>query len=177
MAYAHGVTREDIFAVADEIFSTGKNPSQASVRAKLGKGSFSTISKYLAEWRENQTDVDVIATNEQAITDQELSLLKRVYGMVRANVEAGVVSEQVNLLEKENQELRERQENYDAIAAELVGLRYAYQEALTRLDQITRENEQLRQAGSKLTASKTRTSKAKPLKGEQLSLPPTEQTS
>lgn len=159
MAYAHGVTREDIFAVADEIFSAGKNPSQASVRAKLGKGSFSTISKYLAEWRENQTDVEAVISNEQAITDQELSLLKRVYGMVRANVEAGVISEQVELLEQENQELRQRQENYDAIAAELVGLRYAYQEALTRLDQITRENEQLRQAGTKTTTRKPRAAK------------------
>jgi hypothetical protein len=159
MAYAHGVTRDDIFAVADEIFSTGKNPSQASVRAKLGKGSFSTISKYLAEWRENQTDIEAIISNEQVITDQELSLLKRVYGMVRANVEAGVTSEHVELLEKENQELRERQENYDAIAAELAGMRFAHQQALERLDALTRENEQLRQAGVKSSTRKPRTAK------------------
>lgn len=159
MAYAHGVTREDIFAVADEIFSTGKNPTQATVRAKLGKGSFSTISKYLAEWRENQTDIEAVASNEQAITDQELALLKRVYGMVRTNVEAGVIAEQVELLERENQELREKQENYDAIAAELVGLRYAYQETLTRLDQVTRENEQLKQATAKASTRKPRQTK------------------
>lgn len=159
MAYAHGVTREDIFAVADEIFSTGKNPSQASVRAKLGKGSFSTISKYLAEWRENQTDIEAITTNEQVITDQELTLLKRVYGMVRANVEAGVISQQVELLEQENQELRQRLENYDAIAAELAGMRFAHQQALERLDTLTRENEQLRQAGVKSSTRKPRAAK------------------
>lgn len=159
MAYAHGVTREDIFAVADEIFSAGKNPTQASVRAKLGKGSFSTISKYLAEWRENQTDAEAIATSDQAMTDQELTLLRRVYGLIRANVESGVIADQVELLERENQELRQRQENYDAIAAELAGMRFAHQQALERLDTLTRENEQLRQAGVKTSTRKPRAAK------------------
>jgi vacuolar-type H+-ATPase subunit I/STV1 len=160
MAHAHGLTREDVFAAADEIFASGKNPTQASVRAKLGKGSFSTISKHLSDWRETQTDTEAILNADQEISDQELSLLKRVYGMLRANVEVSVIGEQVELLERENQELRERQGSYDAIAAELAGLRYAYQEALERLDSVTRENERLTQAATKTSTRKPRTAKS-----------------
>lgn len=160
MAHAHGITREDVFAAADEIFATGKNPTQASVRARLGKGSFSTISKYLSDWRETQADTEAILKPDQELSDQELSLLKRVYGMLRATVEASVIGEQTELLEKENQDLRERLGNYDAIAAELAGLRYAYQETLERLDQLTRENERLTQAATKTSTRKPRTAKS-----------------
>ncbi len=160
MAHAHGLTREDVFAAADEIFASGKNPTQASVRAKLSKGSFSTISKHLSDWRGMQTDTEAVLNANQELSDQELSLLKRVYGMLRANVEASVIGEQVELLEKENQRLQERLANYDVIAAELAGLRYAYQEALERLDQLTRENERLTQAAAKTSTRKPRAAKS-----------------
>ncbi len=159
MPYANSITRDDVFSAADEIFATGKNPTQAAIRTKLGRGSFSTINKYLSEWKETQTDIEAVTSNDQ-MSDQELALLRRVYGMVRSNVESTVITEQVELLEKENQELRERQANYDAIAAELAGLRYAHQDAMDRLEQMTRKNEQLEKLATKTTTRKPRKEKA-----------------
>lgn len=154
MPFANSITRDDVFSAADEIFATGKNPTQAAIRTKLGRGSFSTINKHLADWRENQTDFEAVASSDQGMSDQELILLRRVYGMVRSSVETAVVTEQVELLERENQELQERQANYDAIAAELAGLKFAYQDAMNRLEQMTRENEQMKQAATKTSTRK-----------------------
>lgn len=38
------ITKEQIFAVADELDAAGQNPTLASVRKQLGGGSFTTIS-------------------------------------------------------------------------------------------------------------------------------------
>ncbi len=153
MAYAHGVTRDDVYAAASGIFSQGKNPTQAAVRAELGKGSFATISKYLQEWRQEQQESGVDFGESQSIPDEHLRQLQRFYWGLRSSVEVSSVSDQVEILEQENERLRQRQENYDAIAAELAGLRFAYQEALTRMEQVTRENERLEHRLREVAAS------------------------
>src|SRR3546814_11492606 len=48
------ITKEQIFAVADELDAAGQNPTLASVRKQLGGGSFTTISEALNEWRARQ---------------------------------------------------------------------------------------------------------------------------
>lgn len=160
MAYAHGITRDDVFAAASAIFAQGKNPTQAAVRAALGKGSFATINKHLSDWRQERQEAEVTLNEDENIPDEDLRLLRRFYWTVRATVEATSVSEAVEVLEKENQELRERQANYDAIAAELAGIRFAHQQALERLDSLTRENERLTQAAAKTSTRKPRSPKS-----------------
>ncbi len=145
MAYAHGITRDDVYSAASNIFSQGKNPTQAAVRSALGKGSFATISKYLQEWRQEQQDSGIDLAEGQVVPEEYLQQFQRFYWGLRSNVETAIVSEQVGMLEQENEQLHQRQENYDAIAAELAGLRFAYQEALNRLERLTRENERLEQ--------------------------------
>lgn len=159
MSYVHGITREDIFTAADEVFAAGKNPTQASIRAKLGRGSFSTISKYLAEWKKQHSEESEVLDRDETIPEDIQGLLRRFYGAVRANVESGAISEQVQVLEAENDRLRQQQENYEAITAELAGLRYAYQEALEKLDQLARNNERLTQELEKTKTRKPRTPK------------------
>jgi hypothetical protein len=45
--------RENIYAAANELLDeTGKTPTMAKVREKLGGGSYGTISPILAEWRD-----------------------------------------------------------------------------------------------------------------------------
>lgn len=159
MSHTHGLTKEDIFAAASEIFASGKNPTQAAVRAKLGRGSFSTITKYLNEWRSQQTEAEAIASDVENIPDSISALLRRFYGVVRANVESSVIGEQIELLESENEALRKQLDEHEAAKAELTGLKFAYQEALARLDQLTRENERLQQEMIKTTTRKPRTRK------------------
>ena len=45
------ITKEQIFAVADDLDAAGQNPTLASVRKQLGGGSFTTISEAMNEWR------------------------------------------------------------------------------------------------------------------------------
>ena len=143
MAYAHGITREDVFEAASIIFAGGKNPTQASVRSRLGKGSFSTISKYLSEWRQEQTDAEAIISEEEEMPDEVRSLLKRTYAAIRVQVETAVIGGQVELLEEENEKLRKKVADYEAVKAELAGVHFGYQELVSKVEQLTRENERL----------------------------------
>jgi len=45
------ITREQIFAAADEIDAAGQNATLAAVRKSLGGGSFTTISEGMTEWK------------------------------------------------------------------------------------------------------------------------------
>ena len=45
------ITKEQIFAVADDLDAAGQNPTLANVRKQLGAGSFTTISEAMNEWR------------------------------------------------------------------------------------------------------------------------------
>lgn len=48
------LTKDDIWAVADQLDAAGKAPTLAAVRKALGSGSFTTISEAMREWREKQ---------------------------------------------------------------------------------------------------------------------------
>jgi chromosome segregation ATPase len=45
------ITKDQIFAAADEIDAAGQNATLAAVRKALGGGSFTTISEGMAEWK------------------------------------------------------------------------------------------------------------------------------
>lgn len=47
-----GITQAQVFNAADAISSAGQNPTVASIRAKLGTGSFTTITAHLRAWKE-----------------------------------------------------------------------------------------------------------------------------
>lgn len=143
MAYAHGVTREDVFAAASEIFASGKNPTQATVRTALGRGSFSTISKYLAEWRSQQTEAEAITNNGYDMPEQVKTLLNRTYNAIRSHAEATVVGEQITLLEQENERLKTENVELKQDLIDLPGLRSAYNQALSQIQLLTRENERI----------------------------------
>ena len=45
------ITKEQIFAVADELDAAGQSPTLAAVRKAVGGGSFTTISEAMTEWK------------------------------------------------------------------------------------------------------------------------------
>lgn len=45
-------TRSTVFKAADQLAAEGRIPTFTSVREKLGGGSYSTIGKYLKEWKD-----------------------------------------------------------------------------------------------------------------------------
>ena len=48
------ITQDSVFKAADQLSEQGEYPSVSTVREYLGSGSFSTITKYLQQWREHQ---------------------------------------------------------------------------------------------------------------------------
>lgn len=47
-----GITKAQVFNAADAISAAGQAPTVASIRAKLGTGSYTTITAMLRDWRE-----------------------------------------------------------------------------------------------------------------------------
>lgn len=45
-------TKTTVFKAADQLAAEGRIPTFTSVREKLGGGSYSTIGKYLKEWKD-----------------------------------------------------------------------------------------------------------------------------
>lgn len=45
------ITRDQVFEAAEGLSTEGQDPTYITVRERLGSGSFSTISKYLREWK------------------------------------------------------------------------------------------------------------------------------
>ncbi|WP_028562268.1 DNA-binding protein [Paenibacillus pinihumi] len=67
------VTKEEIFEAADAMAAEGKTPRIEGIREALGtRGSFSTIKKYLNEWKEQvgQLEESRAIIVPQAITDR-----------------------------------------------------------------------------------------------------------
>jgi len=74
-----GVTREQVFEVADGLVREGQNPTVVSVRARLGGGSPNTIAPLLAEWKalhEHKQSASVPAVPEPVET-----VLRQVWGV------------------------------------------------------------------------------------------------
>lgn len=50
------ITKEQIFAVADELDAAGHAPTLAAVRKAVGGGSFTTISEAMSEWKSRRME-------------------------------------------------------------------------------------------------------------------------
>lgn len=52
----HGITYEQVALAAQKLLELGQSPTTKAVRAELGSGSQSTITKHLRQWRENESE-------------------------------------------------------------------------------------------------------------------------
>lgn len=55
---AEKLTRAQVFNAADAISKAGQQPTVAGVRAKIGTGSYTTITAMLREWKEQANEPD-----------------------------------------------------------------------------------------------------------------------
>ena len=63
-----GISKAQVFNAADAISAAGQNPTVAGVRAKIGTGSFTTITAFLREWKEqalNQEAAEALDVPEE----------------------------------------------------------------------------------------------------------------
>lgn len=128
------ITREQVFQAGDEIFSQGKTPRIEGVRTLLGSGSYSTIGKYLKEWKEQNPESANVSTTEipQDLHNAAYEALKPVIALIWDKASESVDSERLKTLELEN-------ERYQQQTSELAGLRAAYQALMARNEQLSQD--------------------------------------
>lgn len=117
------ISKEQIFAVADELDAAGQNPTLANVRKQLGSGSFTTISEAMNEWRARKASqaAPIREPAPQAITDKLAELGGDLWAVA---------------LEMANNRLAAEREALEAVRQETEAAR---QEAAELADQLTGE--------------------------------------
>ena len=139
-----GINQDDVFRAAQAIWDNqGKRPTQEAVRAVLGRGSFATISKHLREWREEYKDSLTAPEVEETIPEKFLPMFQRFYNSVKVNIEENAVTEQVRLLETENDRLQTELEDYRITKAQLSESSKMWERLIADKDVVIRENERL----------------------------------
>lgn len=130
------ITEEKIIETAERLLSGGTNPTQVTVRAALGGGSFATIGPVLKAWKEGQKEDRALTEIQvpEAITER----LEQLQGAVWQ----AAVDEAERRLTVEREALKAAQE---AAAAEV-------SEQLESVAMLEAEADQLREKMSKLEA-------------------------
>lgn len=128
------ISKEQVFQACNEIFSQGKTPRIEGVRSILGSGSYSTIGKYLKEWKEQNPDSANVSTSEipQDLHNAAYEAIKPVIALIWDKASESVDSDRLKTLELEN-------ERYIQQTQELAGLRTAYQALLQRNEQLNQD--------------------------------------
>lgn len=117
------ITKEQIWAAADELDASGQNPTLASVRKIVGGGSFTTISEAMNEWRSRKTAqaAPMREPAPQAVSDRLAELGADLWAVA---------------LEMANSRLMAERE---ALEAARLDMEAARQEAAELADQLTQE--------------------------------------
>lgn len=145
------VTRPQVFTAADKISAAGQQPTVAAVRALLGSGSFTTLTAYLREWREQANgtttpEVDIPETVTEALnraaeivwtaaTDhfrQELATLQKESARLIATHQAA--------LEEALQEIGELEIRYEGTVNDNCRTTQALTEAQATINSLNQEN-------------------------------------
>lgn len=134
-----------------QLTEAGETPTQDKIKAiileKTGiKMSNSTVSKHLQTLRASNPDefLKVAQSDDEPIPADLMPAVTRAVNHLRRTIELSHSSIQVERLEAEIEQLRDRLADADAVKAELAGLKYAYETQLKRTEELIRENQGLR---------------------------------
>jgi chromosome segregation ATPase len=128
------ITREQVFEACDQIFSQGKTPRIEAIRTLLGSGSYSTIGKYLREWKEQSPERMDATTSEipQELHNIAYEALKPALALIWDKASESVDSDRIRTLEAEN-------ERYQEATIELAGLRTTNKALLEQLGELNQQ--------------------------------------
>jgi colicin import membrane protein len=105
-----GITKEQVFEAAEALLAAGLTPKVASVREKLGKGSFSTVGPLLKEWFEGNKPPEAPKKEETPKAVEDLAS-----GMWTAALGIALESLEGERQEIENQRLEMQEEKQEAV--------------------------------------------------------------
>lgn len=119
------VTRDKVFAAADQLFNAGDKPTMVKVKDILGGGSFSTISPLLGEWKESKRQATTIvkAPLPESVSRALSQVADQVWSAAQEESEKSVAGER-EALHAASVELAEREaELLDAIRSNELDIR------------------------------------------------------
>lgn len=143
------ITKEQIFAVADELDAAGQNATLAAVRKALGGGSFTTISEAMTEWkaRKAEKEAPIREAPPQTVIDLLSGLGAEVWSAALMLANGRLASERTALEEARVQleaDKTEAAELADQVSGELDALkteRAAQETEVSRLRKVLEERE------------------------------------
>lgn len=106
------LTKEEIFVAADELVNEGvEKPRVLDVRNKLGRGSMSTITDAMKEWRQQSKPVEPVEqeVTPKPIVDRLTALGTELWSQARAAAEEGLEKER-EALESYRAEMDDQQQ-------------------------------------------------------------------
>ncbi len=145
------ITRDQIFAVADEIDAAGQNATLAAVRKALGGGSFTTISEGMTEWKARKAakETPLREPAPTAVADRLAELGSEIWSHALELANGRLATER-EALEAARQQLEadkaEAAELADQVTAELEVAKAALLSANTAAQAARSECDTLRQA-------------------------------
>ena len=153
-----GVTKEQVFAVADRLADQGIAPTVAIVRSDLGKGSFTTINQHLGEWKALKWKAEnpsvALPPKVEAMARESLAVLWEFAGREASQTverirEAALrdVSELQEALEAAQRQCAALSEERRELHKQLVK---AHQTAATLAEQVARLTESLASSAARL---------------------------
>jgi len=129
-----GISQQDVWTAADALDQRGINPTLSKVREELGRGSFSTISAYMQEWKQKRSEKTAPAVEPppEDLNTHMLDMGHKVWHIALTHAQ--------QRHEGEAQQLRQQITERDQAVVEA---NEAGDTALAQLEQKTREAEQL----------------------------------
>jgi chromosome segregation ATPase len=158
------ITKDQVFEAAESLVGVGEEPTYITVRERLGSGSFSTISKYLREWKTAAGKGKDEGVAPLEIPAEFRSSLERFGGEVWRTLGAFAKTEIEVARTAFEERMRERDEELEKAAATVDALQSELEEATVTRDRLQEEVEafkgelrELKGKSSELQASLTST--------------------
>lgn len=156
------VTKEMVFEIAERMMSAGKYPKLADIRAELGRGSYSTLTPFLQEWKAAQTKPEApIRELAPAAIGERLEAFGGEIWAIAQEIATNRLKTEREALEAARTEMEAQQaetaEMADQLAAEIEQLRTELDDTKGLLD-IEREAKEA--AFSMVSAAETELAKA-----------------
>jgi hypothetical protein len=114
------ITQDDVFQAASKLDANGQTPTLAAVRKAIGGGSYSTISEYMALWRDHQSTLETPTPVQipPAISDKTTELAANIWATAVTLANTKLATERETMIVAEDQ-LRNQLKDAIATADEL----------------------------------------------------------
>ena len=154
------ITKERIFAAADQLLEEGKNPTLANVRSVLGGGSFTTISEAMQEWKSDRLapTAPIREVAPQPVFDRVQALANDIWSAALEIANSRLKSDREALeaaREEMEQEKAEAAEIGDQMSAEIERLKNQLEVATTNLNEIKEFANEVQQVNQDLKVERS----------------------